>query len=256
MIGNDSAFRLNPEGLRPAPISPVTAERSMKAPIGQTTTGTITERVHDGLFNDIVVGRFEPGQAVSLRSIAERYEASMTPAREAVARFVADGVLLIRPNRTIIMPPLDLGQIGSVWRMRMLLETEAARLAAMNGQTTDKAAIRNAHEAVDVALRSGNVEVMLAAMFRFGLAIATAARDPLLSAFVTNLRLRSAIHTAWCFRKFFQTSDEFHGYSLSIQGLLVQAIEDGDPDTAAALRQVDLRSFRQFVVSQLDGASA
>lgn len=67
----------------------------MLTPISRTTD-TITaahDRVYRALRTKIMHGEIRPGEALTLRGIGKMYDVSMTPAREAVRRLVADGGL-------------------------------------------------------------------------------------------------------------------------------------------------------------------
>lgn len=67
-------------------------------------------------------GEFAPGDAVSLRVLAEQLGISMTPVREAVRRLVAEGALIDTPSRTIIVPPFDARRMEDLKAARLSLE--------------------------------------------------------------------------------------------------------------------------------------
>jgi DNA-binding GntR family transcriptional regulator len=67
-------------------------------------------------------GEFAPGDTVSLRDLAAQLGTSMTPVREAVRRLVAEGALVDKPNRTLAVPPFDLGRMRELKSARLALE--------------------------------------------------------------------------------------------------------------------------------------
>lgn len=67
-------------------------------------------------------GEFAPGDTVSLRDLASQLGTSMTPVREAVRRLVAEGALIDKPNRSLVVPPFDLARMRELKSARLALE--------------------------------------------------------------------------------------------------------------------------------------
>ncbi len=74
-------------------------------------------------------GEMEPGTALTLRGIGKEYGVSMTPAREAVRRLVAEGALLLSPSGRVSTPELSNERIEELAALRALIETELASRA-------------------------------------------------------------------------------------------------------------------------------
>src|SRR3990167_3419445 len=55
------------------------------------------ERLYRTLRQQVMHGELAPGQAVTLRGLAEQFGMSMTPARDAVRRLVAGGGFAMAP---------------------------------------------------------------------------------------------------------------------------------------------------------------
>jgi DNA-binding GntR family transcriptional regulator len=85
---------------------------------------------HDrGLRSRIMHGEIGPGQALTLRGIAAEYEVSMTPAREALRRLVAEGALTLSSSGRVATPELSNERIEELAALRSLLEVELASRA-------------------------------------------------------------------------------------------------------------------------------
>ena len=54
---------------------------------------SLADRVFVALRDDLMWGRFRPTDRLAENSLAERYEVSRTPVREALARLLADGLI-------------------------------------------------------------------------------------------------------------------------------------------------------------------
>ena len=87
------------------------------------------DRVFRHLRSRIMHGDLPPGQALTLRGIAKDYEVSMTPAREAARRLVAEGALSMSNSGRISTPLLSNERIEELAALRALIEVELASRA-------------------------------------------------------------------------------------------------------------------------------
>lgn len=83
------------------------------------------DRVYRTLRGQIMHGEIEPGQALTLRGIGKEFGVSMTPAREAVRRLVAEGALVDTPSRKLMVPPFDARRAGDLMAARLAMEALA-----------------------------------------------------------------------------------------------------------------------------------
>ena len=100
--------------IQPRPVDPNTAAH---------------ERVYRALRTRIMHGEIGPGEALTLRGIGKTYEVSMTPAREAVRRLVAEGALFLSSSGRVSTPVLSNERIEELATLRALLEPELASRA-------------------------------------------------------------------------------------------------------------------------------
>jgi len=82
------------------------------------------ERVYRTLRTRIMHGEILPGQALTLRGIAAEFSVSITPAREAVRRLVAEGALTLSSSGRVAAPALANERIEELAAIRALLEPE------------------------------------------------------------------------------------------------------------------------------------
>lgn len=71
---------------------------------------------------DIMSLRLVPGEAVSAAKIAERYEVSRTPAREAIVRLDREGLVEIYPQSRTVVSKINLARARQEWFVRSSLE--------------------------------------------------------------------------------------------------------------------------------------
>ena len=77
--------------MRPDPVSP--GQRLPRA--GGDSNSALHDRVFRSLRGKIMHGGLVPGEALTLRGLGAEFGVSMTPAREAVRRLVAEGALTL-----------------------------------------------------------------------------------------------------------------------------------------------------------------
>lgn len=122
-----------------------------------TQTSAMHDQVYRRLRSRIMHGDIMPGQALTLRGIGQEYGVSMTPAREAVRRLVAEGALSLSSSGRVATPELSNERIEELAALRALIEVELAsralprahialieRLQAINGDVAEAVAHRDA----------------------------------------------------------------------------------------------------------------
>src|SRR5258706_14968455 len=102
----------------------------LAAAIAPVERETLNDRVYRELKNSIMAGAFRPGSELTLRSVAEALGTSLMPVRDAMRRLVSERALEALPSRKVAIPFLTVDAFLGLRRIRILLEGEAAALAA------------------------------------------------------------------------------------------------------------------------------
>ncbi|WP_039017890.1 GntR family transcriptional regulator [Halocynthiibacter namhaensis] len=88
---------------------------------------------HDVLYRNlrtqIMHGELAPGESLTVRGLAAKWNLSMTPAREALRRLSAEGALTISASGRVSTPTLSNDRIEELAALRALLEPELASRA-------------------------------------------------------------------------------------------------------------------------------
>jgi GntR family transcriptional regulator, transcriptional repressor for pyruvate dehydrogenase complex len=119
---------------------------------------TLGQEVAERLRSDLTSGAFKPGEKLPPeRELMTRYSAGRNTVREAVQRLVALGMLEVKAGygttvsradgraaiaQSVAGRPLDEAALADLVEFRLLLEGEAAGLAAQRATTEDLALIR------------------------------------------------------------------------------------------------------------------
>jgi DNA-binding GntR family transcriptional regulator len=101
--------------------------------------------VYEQLRESIVEGRLHPGESLVEATLAATYGVSRTPVREALTRLQHDG-LIHRGDRGLVVRESSPEEILDIYDTRVILEAQAARLAAKRRSEFDLARIRNEQE--------------------------------------------------------------------------------------------------------------
>jgi len=93
----------------------------------------LSERAYRTLRAAIVRCDFAPGERLKLDALIGHYGFSSSPLREALNRLTQEGLVRALENRGFRVAPLSAEMLHDLTRMRVLVESEALRLAMRNG---------------------------------------------------------------------------------------------------------------------------
>lgn len=163
---------------------------------GAVSTKVDTEALHLRVYRQlagmVMGGLFKPGQELTLRSVADMVGTSPMPVRDAVRRLITARALEMRPGRRIGVPNLSSEQVREIYRLRILLEAEAASVAAQVIKDRELDALEALHRQIETANDEDETGRLLWNLNRqFHFQLVTAAGMPQLSAFVEMLWLQT-----------------------------------------------------------------
>ena len=100
----------------------------MKTPLPKVARGRVlAEWVTASLRQAVLSGHFEPGERIDQDRIAEEFQISRTPVREALRQLEADGFVEIRPHYGAFIAMVSQQGIQDIYDARRLLEVEIVR---------------------------------------------------------------------------------------------------------------------------------
>lgn len=100
---------------------------------------TLPEQIAERVFTDIANGEYEPGERIREEKLAEEFDVSRGPIREALRILERDSVVQILPNRGAHVTQLSIREVSDIFEVRRklagvligrLTAEEAAQLAA------------------------------------------------------------------------------------------------------------------------------
>ncbi len=105
----------------------------------------------------ILDGELEPAATVNQEELARQLTISITPLREALGRLEAEGFIVLKAHRTMMINGLSAQELDDLYCLRILLDPFAAGLAAT---TIDNAQAKRLQELVRVNFEQPPTEVM------------------------------------------------------------------------------------------------
>lgn len=147
-------------------------------------------QAYQSLCSDLMAGRYEPGQKLKLRELADRLGVSVTPVREALARLIADQAVVQVDHRSVRVAVMSLERFNEVRELRLELEGRAAEHAAGCATEEDIEELQAIHDRlVDARARELYADILLANQ-QFHLRLCRSARMPVLLRLVETLWLQ------------------------------------------------------------------
>ena len=114
---------------------------------------TIASRLTEELTDAIVTGEIAAGEKISEPNLANRYDVSRGPLREAIRRLEGRGLVRHVPHAGVRVVTLGLDEVVELYAIREALEGMAARLAADHMSDTEIEAVRELLDEHEVAVQ-------------------------------------------------------------------------------------------------------
>lgn len=106
---------------------------------------TLHDQVANRIRDLIIEGYLEPGSRIDETRLIEQLEVSRTPFREALRTLAAEGLVIIRPSRGVVVRKLTAQDVFSMLEVLAHLEKLAGTLACMRASDDEIAAIIALH---------------------------------------------------------------------------------------------------------------
>ena len=139
--------------------------------------GSGVKHVYDVLRDEIIDLVLEPGSPIDEIQLAERFEMSRTPIREALVRLAGEGLVTTLPNRSTVVSNINFLTLHSFFDALTLMYRVTTRLAAECHTPSDLEEIRAHQAAFAHAVETQDALAMISTNRDFHAAIAAAARN-------------------------------------------------------------------------------
>jgi DNA-binding GntR family transcriptional regulator len=111
-----------------------------------------SQKVRHAIEQDIAMGVALPGQRLDEVMLAERFEVSRTPVREALQQLAASGMIDIRPRRGAVVADVTPERLFQMFEAMAEIEALCARLASRRITAHDRGVLVAANAACQAAM--------------------------------------------------------------------------------------------------------
>jgi DNA-binding GntR family transcriptional regulator len=194
----------------------------------------------------IMSGRFRPGEKITIRALATALNISITPAREALANLVAEGVLDVTEAGTISIPSLTKERVVELASLRECLEALAAREACKHLSDKDIEHLERLHAKLVKAHSERDFATVIGINWEFHFALYRRAKMPLLLKMIEGCWLQAGSYLNIVYPAYGQISDGIRNH----QAILDAAVRRKPGELAAAIAR-DIELAAQSLLAQL-----
>ena len=206
----------------------------------------LTDRAYERIKHDIMTCAITPGTEVSEPQLCTHYRLGKAPVRMALIRLAHDGLLRAIPRRGYMVTAITLKDIHDVFELRLMLEPQAAHMAAGK---VDVQRLRVLDEACRPGYQSDDIKSItrfLEANKAFHVAIAQATGNGRLAIMVSQLldQMTRLLHLSLGLRNRSQEMQHEHR-------ALVKALARSDSETAERISREQIEAARGMVLSAI-----
>ena len=157
---------------------------------GAEVEASLLVRLRDMVLDD----GFPPGTALSEVRLAEHFNVSRTPVREALKQLQVEGLVEIRPKVGTFVREISRREIGEMFEVKEVLEGMAARLLARRGSVPELEILEQNVRESDIAARDGDGARYAALVHEFHQTIVDGSDNRKLAEHYTSLMNQLAYH--------------------------------------------------------------
>lgn len=201
--------------------------------------------VYELIREDIISGRLNPNERLKVAELAERYETSTNPVREALQQLRGEGFVVMEPNRGARVMPIDENFVRDIIEIEVLIEAELTRWFVSIASDADIVEL----EKIQAEIEANNFEDRM----KHGLL------DTRFHQFIYDRHYnRHAAELWWKHREILRAISRRFPTSLSRRNAvlkehhdLIDAIRAQDADTAAAVVAAHVQGSGRHIIEQM-----
>jgi DNA-binding GntR family transcriptional regulator len=182
------------------------------------------------LENEIFSGALPPGAALDEEALAQRFNVSRTPVREAMLQLIQSGLVEKKPRQGATVSRTDVGDMIRLFEVMSELEGICAKYAARRMTDAERSALEDLHRRSEKALRAADDDTYYKLSRAFHLAIIRGTHNDDLIDITNRMGIKLVPY-----RRFQLSYPGRSESNLTDHEAILKAILDRDPELAAEL---------------------
>jgi DNA-binding GntR family transcriptional regulator len=211
---------------------------------------SLGQHVFENLKHAILRGDIPPGNRLVENRLAETMGISRTPVREAMHKLEREGIIQKLPNSGFTVTGLTREDIEETFGIRSVLESYAARLAAVNHEDGELAPLGEKIEEYQMCLDQGRLEDLPEINTQFHDILYDLSRSPKLIKMVNDLR-----DQIYRFRKIILKAETRARASNDDHRRMLRAMQNRDADRVERLVKEHILRGKRMVLRELKNKS-
>lgn len=209
-------------------------------------TGTRVNAIVERLEEDVLSGRLKPGDRLTEHLLAQRFDVSRTPVREALCRLSSSGLVDLRPRKGAVVVSVPVTRMIQMLEVMAELEGLCARLAARRMTLEQRRQLSDLHREYGSLVKAGDPDRYFTSSMRFHELIYASTQNPFLEELTNSMRQQVSLY-----RRYQLRAPGRMARSYAEHEAILKAIVRGDASAADRLmrRHIDIvgETFADFV---------
>ena len=155
---------------------------------GRTRSDMLASAIADAIVN----AELSPGTRLDEQSLADRYQVSRTPVREALRQLATSGLIEMRPHRGAVVAQVTKDRLEALFVAMGEMEATCARLCALSMTPLERRRLQALQETMSDLVRKGEPEPYEQANVVFHSAIYAGTHNAVLQELTAGLRRQLA----------------------------------------------------------------
>jgi DNA-binding GntR family transcriptional regulator len=216
------------------------------SPSPSAQTLSLPEQIAERIGNGIIRGGYEPGARIQEQEVADQFNVSRGPVREALRILERDGLVQINARRGAQVTQLDIDEVNDLFEVRISLIGLAARLAAERRDPEFTARMRAGIERLAGIAKKADADAYASAVYRHNIMLAEGSGNRFVHKMVASLS-----HQTLRYSRLGLSTPQRRAQSVRNWRLLLAAVQGHKPKAAQAAAEKLVRDSRDTAIKLL-----
>jgi DNA-binding GntR family transcriptional regulator len=207
---------------------------------------SLRDQAYEAIKDRIITCEFKPGECINEASVSALLGLGRTPVHQALDRLMIEEMVQVIPRKGVIVKPIILQDVMQMIDIRMINETQCARLAATRADDSHIEGLSKVLDRARNAIDGRDIRKMMMLDREFHQLLGGASRNFELAEVLRKLNERSL--RFWFIS--FTTPDHHHSFQRQHEAVF-DAICRHDADAAEGAMREHIEAFRKNVARHL-----